>query len=70
MKVPEPCPSMLGMIEVFRPIFSQKFVELTAPKVVQTLSIEHKIFESHNGSNTEDAAMGTQQSFIIDRGWV
>ena len=40
MKVLVTCPPMLGMIEVFRPIFTQKKIELTAPKVVQTLSIE------------------------------
>ena len=40
MKVLVTCPPMLGMIEVFRPIFAEKKVELTAPRVVQTLSIE------------------------------
>ncbi len=38
MKVLVTCPPMLGMIESFRPLFAAKGIELTAPKVVQTLS--------------------------------
>lgn len=38
MKVLVTCPPMLGMIDTFRPIFEQRGVELTAAKVVQTLS--------------------------------
>ncbi len=40
MKVLVTCPPMLGMIESFRPIFEKHNVELTAPNVVQTLSVE------------------------------
>ncbi len=40
MKVLVTCPPMLGMIDSFRPIFEQHGVELTAPRVVQTLSVE------------------------------
>lgn len=39
MKVLVTCPPMLGMISAFRPIFEAKGIELTAPKVVQTLSV-------------------------------
>lgn len=39
MKVLVTCPPMLGMIESFRPLFAAKGIELTAPKVVQTLSV-------------------------------
>ena len=38
MKVIVTCPPMLGMIEEFRPLFTARGVELTAAKVVQTLS--------------------------------
>lgn len=40
MKVLVTCPPMLGMIDSFRSIFEQHGVEVTAPKVVQTLSVE------------------------------
>ena len=43
MKVLVTCPPMLGMIESFRPLFEAKGVELTAPKVVQTLSVAELI---------------------------
>ena len=39
MKVLVTCPPMLGMIDSFRPIFDRHDVELTAPRVVQTLSV-------------------------------
>ena len=45
MTAPEPlkvlvtCPPMLGMIDTFRPQFAAKGIELTAPKVVQTLTV-------------------------------
>jgi len=38
MKVIVTCPPMLGMIEEFRPLFTARGVDLTAAKVVQTLS--------------------------------
>lgn len=42
---------MLGMIDSFRNIFEDKGIELTAPNVVQTLSIEElkKIVPEHDG---------------------
>ena len=51
MKVLVTCPPMLGMIEDFRPIFSTKNIELTAPKVVQTLSINElkELVPQHDG---------------------
>lgn len=51
MKVLVTCPPMLGMIDVFRPIFEKHGVEVTAPKVVQTLSVEEliKIVPLHDG---------------------
>jgi len=43
MKVLVTCPPMLGMIDSFRPMFEAKGVELTSPKVVQTLSVAELI---------------------------
>jgi len=42
---------MLGMIDNFRPLFEQHGVELTAPEVVQTLSVEElkEIVPQHDG---------------------
>ena len=40
MKVLVTCPPMLGMIDSFRPLFAKYGVEVTAPPVVQTLSVE------------------------------
>lgn len=40
MKVLVTCPPMLGMIESFRPLFARHGIEVTAPRVVQTLSVE------------------------------
>jgi D-3-phosphoglycerate dehydrogenase len=42
---------MLGMIDSFEPIFSQYGLEVTAPKVVQTLSVDElkKIVPNHEG---------------------
>lgn len=40
MKVLVTCPPMLRMIDEFRPLFADKGIELTAPNVVQTLSVE------------------------------
>lgn len=37
------CPPMLGMIDSFRPIFDAHDAEVTAPNVVQTLSVEELI---------------------------
>lgn len=39
MRILVTCPPMLGMIDSFAPIFEKYGVEVTAPKVVQTLSV-------------------------------
>jgi len=39
MKILVTCPPMLGMIESFAPIFKKYEVQVTTPKVVQTLSV-------------------------------
>ena len=51
LKVLVTCPPMLGMIDTFRPIFEKHGVEVTAPKVVQTLSVEElkEIVPQHDG---------------------
>ncbi|MCB5190869.1 phosphoglycerate dehydrogenase [Methylobacillus arboreus] len=51
MKILVTCPPMLGMIDAFRPRFAQYGVELTAAKVVQTLSVDElkDIVPQHDG---------------------
>jgi len=51
MKILITCPPMLGMIESFRPIFEQHGVEITAPNVVQTLSVTElkELVPQHDG---------------------
>ena len=51
MKILVTCPPMLGMIDSFRHIFEEKVIELTAPDVVQTLSVEElkEIVPQHDG---------------------
>ena len=51
MKILVTCPPMLGMIDSFRHIFEEKGIELTAPNVVQTLSVEvlKDILPQHDG---------------------
>lgn len=51
MKVLVTCPPMLGMIDHFRPIFEKHGIEVTAPTVVQTLSVEElkAIVPQHDG---------------------
>jgi len=51
MKVLVTCPPMLGMIDSFKHIFEEKGIELSAPDVVQTLSIEElrEIVPQHDG---------------------
>lgn len=51
MKVLVTCPPMLGMIDAFRPLFAEYGVELTAPKVVQIMSVEElvEIVPQHDG---------------------
>lgn len=51
MKILVTCPPMLGMIDSFRPIFAKYGVDVTAPEVVQTLTIDElkKIVPEHDG---------------------
>jgi len=51
MKVLVTCPPMLGMIDSFKHLFEERGVELTAPEVVQTLSINalKEIVPQHDG---------------------
>jgi D-3-phosphoglycerate dehydrogenase len=51
MKVLVTCPPMLGMIDSFRLIFEQHGVQVTAPNVLQTLSIEElkELVPQHDG---------------------
>jgi D-3-phosphoglycerate dehydrogenase len=51
MKILITCPPMLGMIDSFRPIFAKHGVDVTSPKVVQTLSIDElkQIVPDHDG---------------------
>jgi hypothetical protein len=42
-KVLVTCPPMLGMIDSFQGLFAQHGLTVTAPKVVQTLSVEELI---------------------------
>ena len=51
MKILVTCPPMLGMIDSFRHIFEEKGIEVSAPNVVQTLSVEElkEIVPQHDG---------------------
>ncbi len=51
MKILVTCPPMLGMIDSFRSLFARYGAELTAPKVVQTLSVEElkALVPQHDG---------------------
>jgi|SaaInlStandDraft_4_1057021.scaffolds.fasta_scaffold19316_2 D-3-phosphoglycerate dehydrogenase / 2-oxoglutarate reductase len=51
MKILVTCPPMLGMIDSFRYLFEEQGIELSAPNVVQTLSVEElkKIVPQHDG---------------------
>lgn len=51
MKILVTCPPMLGMIDYFRPIFKKYAIEITAPKVLQTLSAGEliKLVPQHDG---------------------
>ncbi|MEE9328333.1 MAG: phosphoglycerate dehydrogenase [Cocleimonas sp.] len=51
MKVLVTCPPMLGMIDTFLPIFKEHGIEVTAPEVIQTLSVEElkAIVPEHDG---------------------
>ena len=51
MRVLVTCPPMLGMLDVFIPIFKKANVEVTAPNVIQTLSVDEliKLVPEHDG---------------------
>ncbi len=51
MKILVTCPPMLGMIDSFRHLFEEKGIELSAPNVVQTMSVEElkEIVPKHDG---------------------
>jgi phosphoglycerate dehydrogenase-like enzyme len=51
MKVLVTCPPMLGMIDTFQPIFEKHGIEVTSPKVVQTLSVDElkELVPNHDG---------------------
>jgi len=51
MKLLVTCPPMLGMIDHFKPLFEQHGMEVTAPKVVQILSVEElkELVPEHDG---------------------
>jgi D-3-phosphoglycerate dehydrogenase len=51
MKILVTCPPMLGMIDSFRPVFERYNAEVTAPQVVQTLSVEElkELLPQHDG---------------------
>lgn len=51
MKILVTCPPMLGMIDQFRPLFAEHALEVTAPKVVQTLSVDElkELVPQHDG---------------------
>ena len=50
-KVLVTCPPMLGMIDTFAPLFEQHGMEVTAPNVVQTMSVEElvELVPQHDG---------------------
>ena len=51
MRILVTCPPMLGMIDSFNPLFEKYGVEVTAPKVIQTLSVEElkDLVPQHDG---------------------
>jgi D-3-phosphoglycerate dehydrogenase len=51
MKILVTCPPMLGMIDYFQPIFKRNGVQVTAPQVIQTLSVDElmEIVPHHDG---------------------
>ncbi len=51
MKILITCPPMLGMIDDFRPIFAEKGIGITTPKVTQTLTVEElkRLVPEHDG---------------------
>jgi len=51
MKVLVTCPPMLGMVDEFRPLFDKYGIQLTAPRIVQTLSEEtlKELVAKHEG---------------------
>ncbi len=69
MRVLVTCPPMLGMIDSFRPVFEQHNIELSAPNVVQTLSVEElkEIVPLHDGWIIGDDP-ATREVFEAGRG--
>jgi D-3-phosphoglycerate dehydrogenase / 2-oxoglutarate reductase len=51
MKILVTCPPMLGMINLFTPLFEKHGIEVTSPKVVQTLLVEEliELVPQHDG---------------------
>jgi D-3-phosphoglycerate dehydrogenase len=51
MKILVTCPPMLGMIENFRHLFEERGIELSAPDIIQTMSVDElkKIVPQHEG---------------------
>ena len=51
MKILITCPPMLGMIDTFRPMFAEKGINITTPKVTQTLTVEElkRLVPEHDG---------------------
>ncbi|MDA9287270.1 phosphoglycerate dehydrogenase [Amylibacter sp.] len=51
MRILVTCPPMLGMIDSFNPLFEKYGVEVTAPEVIQTLSVEElkELVPQHDG---------------------
>ena len=51
MRILITCPPMLGMIDSFRPIFAEKGFDITAPEVIQTLTVAEliSILPDHDG---------------------
>jgi len=51
MKVLVTCPPMLGMIDSFRPMFEKHGIEISAPKVVQIMTVEQliQLVPQHDG---------------------
>ena len=68
MKVLVTCPPMLGMINSFRPIFEQHGVQVTAPNIVQTLTVKElkELVPKHDGWIIGDDP-ATREVFTIGR---
>ncbi len=69
MKILVTCPPMLGMIDSFRPLFDAKGVELTAPRVVQTMCVAElkELVPQHDGWIIGDDP-ATREVFSVGKG--